>query len=294
MCSPETIVYARALPNSDCGGGQNNSFYNLPIDPNSRIVEINTLDPQLVINDLSDSNKWKFNIDFLPYSALAAIASMVPYANDVAKPNPTLLGETIDRVDLTWEFSNDVTSQVLTSDDGSITHPTLDTEDESHSYTGLSITENTEFYLNGNDGKGLEGSTLQIIFKLLFGNYFYYGNSTSLLNQATSGLQAILGGMNKDIAVSLEKDLYATGEANKHFFFAYPKRFGLPDSIKKGEMTGGYMRLKNVAGTLKSELIGGDTESDISISNGLASEAYYVFMSQFDYQDDNDNLIEIK
>lgn len=291
--NPQTPVYAKDRPSESCACGCNgNEFYHLPVDPNSRVVEVVTSNPQLSVNDQSDSGKWKFVLDFIPHEALAGTLSLTPYASAVAKPNPCLKGETIDRVDLAWTWNNEVTSQELDSDNGAISHPTLSTAARSHSYTGLSLTTNTQFTLDGDDGKGLTGSELQKAINLQFGNYYYYGHGASKLNQATSGLQSFLGGLTKDIATSKGKTLYATGGAGNHFFFAFPKSFGLPASITKGLLDGGYIRLKNLSGTLVAD-VGAGSESDISISNGLASEAYYVFMSFFDNQADAVNPIVV-
>ena len=294
MDNPETIVYAKDRPTSSCACGceSDNDFYNFPVDPNARIVEIAPSHPQILITDQSSSQKWKFNIGFLPHEALDGTIVLVPKASDVTKPNPVLKGETIDEIDINWDWNNQVISQDL-NNDGGVTNPALDTADRTVNITGLSITENTEFTLDGDDGLSLTGSTKQQSITMAFGNYFYYGHGASKLGAATSGLQAFLGGLNKEIVVAKENEVLATGVANEHFFFAYPKAYGLPSEIRKGLLSGGYIRLKNVSGTLVETIPDGQSESDIIISNGLASEAYYVFQSTFDYQLDPNISIEI-
>lgn len=286
-CTQETIIYTKTKPDTGCQEQPSEKqFYQLPLDPNSREVSIISTHPQIKVTDQSDSNKWKFALNFIPQQDLEASASITPYISDIPETNPSLIGRTIDRIDLAWTPNKEVTTQELTSDDSGITQPTLDEADRSHSYTGLSITEDTEFYLDLDDGTGLDGSTLRVTFKLLFGNYYYYGNTTDQLGNSTTGLQAILNAFTKSISTNKIKSLYPTGGENKHFLFAYPKRFGLVTEIVKGPLSGGFTRLINVSGTLKEELGDGESESEILISNGLESEAYYIYQSTFDNQED--------
>ena len=46
---------------------------------------------------------------------------------------------------------------------------------------------------------------------------------------------------------------------------------------------GGFVRIKNVSGTMKTEVLDGETESDILLTNDEGyEEAYYVYQSVYD------------
>lgn len=292
--NPVTIVYSKAAPVSSCEcGSDDGNFYNPPVDPNSREVIIAASDPQLVVTDQSDSSKWKFNLDFIPFVAPQIQLSAVVYASGVSEVNPVLLGKTIDRVDLTWTINKAIASQTLSSSIAGITHPTLGIAARSHSYTGLNIMNNGSFTLNVNDGLGLPGSSVSATINIAFGNYMYYGNNATLLGLANTALQSILNSFQKVVETNRSNSFFATGGQNQHFIVAYPKRFGLLTEIKKGIFVGGYIRIKNVSGVLKELVASGETESDITISNGISSESYYVYMSGFDNQNDPETKIEL-
>ncbi len=288
--TPQTPTYAKAIPKQGCSGNGFNTIYIPSWAQQIKDVEVSSNDPQVIVTDNSNSQKHSFSIDFIPQQAVSGTLNMILEESNVVVSNPVLKGKTIDEVQLSWSLNKTIASQSLESGE---TDPSLLSTDRNYTYTGLSITGNSPFTLSVDDGKGLEGSTLDLVQTVEFGNYLYYGHGSTKIGSATSGIQAFLDALNKSIKVNKLNSLFATGGEDEHFFFAYPKSFGLPTDIKKGVFSGGYIRLLNVGGTLKTSLGQGESESDLTISNGLVSEAYYLYMSAVDNQNDPNISIDI-
>jgi len=287
--NPQTPTYAKTIPKNGCAPQGFNKFYIPSWVDQIKALEVTTNDSQIVIVDNSNVNKHSFAIDFVPHEALSGNLSLVAQQSSVPVATPVLKGETIDEVNLVWSYNKSISVQTLVSDDVGITDPTLTSGLRLYDYTSLSITEDTAFTLDADDGQALPDSTLQLVKSILFGNYYYYGDGASLLGSSSSGVQAFLDGINKTIETDKVRNLLATGGADEHFFFAFPASFGLPTEIKKGLFAGGYVRLLNVGGTLLTS----GSESDLNINNGNVSEPYYLYMSLFDNQNDPNQAVEI-
>jgi hypothetical protein len=290
--NPQTPTYAKTIPKSGCSPQGFNKFYIPSWVDQIKPVEVTTTDPQLSVVDNSNQNKYSFDVAFLPYTPLSGQISIVAQQSSVPVAIPVLAGETVDEVILVWSYNNNVVSQDLVSDDVGITDPTLGFTERLYDYTSLSITADTIFTLDADDGDGQPESVLQLIASLLFGNYYYYGDGASLIGTSAAGVQAFLDGINKTIEADNTNSLFATGGEDEHFFFAFPKSYGLPTTIKKGFFEGGYARLANVGGNIKV-FETGDSENDIFINNGNVSVAYYLYMSIIDDQNDPNQAVEI-
>ena len=264
----------------------NNDFYVPEGFENIKIYNIKSNSPEILVSKTIEGNKETFTLLLAAYKVPTISLSLEGYSNGVLKGNPVLLGEVIDRVDLSWVLNKEVESQIL-SNDGGILNPTLNAVLREYSYTDLNLTNDTEFTLQVNDGSNYEGSVVTNSKIITFGNYYYIDSGINMINQNISTLQTFLNNANKTIEKTKVNSFYATGLENEHEIIAYPKRFGLITEIKKGVFSGGYVRLKNASGILKETLSEGETESDINITNGLASEAYYVYMSFYDNQNDS-------
>jgi hypothetical protein len=241
--------------------------------------------PGILIEDLSDANKYKFKFSTKEVVALTVALTLIAKAAGVTKSSPILKGTVIDELNLTWVYNASIVSQTL-SNTGGLAAPSLGNNDFSYNYTGQNITSGLSLTIQGNDGLSQPGSIASDTESISFGNYMLLGAGTSKINQATSGLEAFLEAMTPVIKTSRTHTYFATGGVNQKHFVAYPKAFGL-GTFTKGIFTGGYIRLKNVAGTLKAELGIGDVESDIIITNSAGyAEAYYVYESEYDNQND--------
>jgi hypothetical protein len=251
---------------------------------------------QIGITDLSDSLVDRFEIDYLPIVAFTAALTLVAKASSIVKANPVLLGTVIDRIELTWTYNHAVASQTITND-GALTPPTLIASDRGYDYTSQSIVNNTEFTLDGNDGLDNGGqSAAEDSKSITFGNYLAWGKGASLLGLTTSDVQTRFAALaDREVRTDFLRSVYATGTDNEKFFVMYPKRWGLAD-FKKGIFVGGLMRVKKVVGqtALKVDLEGGEVEEDIIIANGSGhSEAYYIYETLFDNQEDAVTPIQI-
>jgi len=156
--NPQTPVYAKTIPKNGCGARNFNNIYIPEFADAIKDVEVNTFDPQVTIIDNSNSQKHSFEIDFLPQDALSGALAMVLQEASQVVANPVLKGRTIDEVNLTWSFNKDISLQTLVSSDGGITDPTLLFTDRAYDYTSESITDDTSFTLDADDGKGPSGS----------------------------------------------------------------------------------------------------------------------------------------
>lgn len=241
--------------------------------------------PSIGVEDLSDADTYRFRVSYVPYVDLLATLTLIAKEVGVAKSNPVLKGTVIDAVELDWTYNKEVTSQTLTNT-GGLAAPTLGTVERSHDYTSQTITSDITFTISGNDGNGQPGSVDTDVKSITFGNNLILGNTTNFNLQATASFLTAIAGFTKIVKTARAHTYFATGGVNQHHYVIYPKAWGL-GTFTKGIFEGGYIRLKNVAGTLKQELGGGDVESDINITNEKGhTEAYYVYMSLYDNQED--------
>lgn len=236
----------------------------------------------IVVTDLSSSAIDRFRIDYSPNTAVDVELTLIAKELTVAKSNPILKGTVIDEVELSWTINKAVSAQTLTNGGGLIA-PTLAPADRAYEYTEQEIEGNITFTLFGEDGLGSDDSDQASI---TFGNNFIVGHDVDLSGGATSILVTAADSMTKTVKTARTQTYYATGGVNQHHYVLYPKAWGL-GTFTKGIFTGGYVRLKSVGGTLKTELSDADVEADILITNEKGySEAYYVYMSLYDNQED--------
>lgn len=269
-----------------CGCGTPNEFPT--VDPGSgsggKPVEI-IAGPSIDVDDLSDADTYRFRISYVPYIDLSATLSLVAKRSNVTKANPVLKGTVIDTIELDWTYNKDVTTQSL-SNTGGLTPPTLNEAARSHDYTSQTVSDNISFTISGNDGNGQPGSIAVATQSILFGNDMILGATTDFTLQSVSSFLTAISGFTKIVKTSRVHTYFATGGVNQHHYVIYPKAYGL-GTFTKGIFEGGYVRLKNVAGTLKQELGIGDVESDVNIVNAEGfSEAFYIYMSLYDNQND--------
>jgi len=270
----------------DCGCG-GNEFPLITVDPGNgggKPVSV-IAGPGIEVVDMSDANEWKFEVSAAPLIDLDVDLTLIAKKAGVAKANPVLKGVVIDAVELDWTTNKDIVSQTLTNN-GGLTPPTLLAADRSFDYTGQNITTNISFTLQGNDGLGQPGSIDSDTKQIFFGNNMLLGVEEDFTNGTSGDLTTALAGFSKVVKTSRAHTYFATGAANEHHFVLYPKTYGLA-TFTKGIFTGGYVRLKLVLGVFKQELGIGDVEVDYMVTNeeGFA-EAYYVYMSLYDNQND--------
>lgn len=252
--------------------------------PTGKTVEV-IAGPGIQVDDLSDSDTWRHKVTRVDIVALTAALSLTAKETTIAKSIPILKGTVIDEVNLTWSYNKSVTIQTLTNT-GGLLAPTLGTVERVYNYTGQNITSNMSFTLEGNDGEGHSGSIASDVKNITFGNLMWLGHGSSKLNTATSAIEAFIESLaTSTIKTARNHTYFATGGINEHHFVAYPKAWGLA-TFQKGTFKGGYIRLKNVAGTLVSDT-NGNPEADITITNSKGFvEAYYCYMSLYDNQGD--------
>ena len=237
------------------------------------------------IDDLSDVNTYKFRFSTVVTVDLTVALTLVAKEASVVKTSPILKGTVIDELNLSWVYNKVIASQTLTNT-GGLSVPSLTSSDVVYNYTGQNIQSGMSLTIDGDDGLMQSGSTASDTKSISFGNLLWLGKGPSKLNQAESGLEAFLETLTSTVKTSRSHTYFATGSTNEKHFVAYPASFGL-GTFTKGIFTGGYIRLKNVAGTLKFTLGVGDVESDIIITNSKGyAEAYYVYESEYDAQED--------
>jgi hypothetical protein len=66
----------------------------------------------------------------------------------------------------------------------------------------------------------------------------------------------------------------------QYFYYLYPKQWGFATFYQNG-VPGGFKRLKNVGGVISVGSFASEDagEEDILISNGVGTEAFYVYQS---------------
>jgi hypothetical protein len=239
----------------------------------------------IAIEDQSNSVTKRFKIDYAPYVPLDVNLSLIAKRAGVTKAQPVLKGTVIDVIELDWTKNKSLASQTLVNS-GALLTPTLLPTDLSYDYSAVAVSSNITFTLEGNDGLAQAGSIDSSASSLLFGNNLIVGIGANFLGLATADLVTLANTLTKTVKTARNHTYFATGGVNQHHFVFYPKAWGL-GTFTKGIFTGGYVRLLNVSGILKSELGGGDVESDILITNEEGfQEAYYAYMTLYDNHND--------
>jgi hypothetical protein len=87
----------------------------------------------------------------------------------------------------------------------------------------------------------------------------------------------LIPGLSKEIATTLEKTVYATGDTYQKWFYICPKSWGTPEFMK-GTRKGFMIEIFNVGGTLTSILDSADVTTPITIENEFGHiEEYQVW-----------------
>jgi hypothetical protein len=237
------------------------------------------------VADESDVDTWRHRVSLETYTALSANISIIAKELGVAKSSPILKGTVIDALEIDWSYNKAVTSQTLSNTAG-LTPPVLDDADRSYDYADQSITSNMSVTIQGNDGEGVSGSIDSDTASISFGNLMWLGFGLTRVGTLASSLEAFIEAFATSVVkTSRSHTYYATGGSNQKHFVAYPKAWGLA-TFKKGIFEGGYVRLKNVGGTLVQDA-GVNPELDITITNSKGhAEAYYIYESLYDNQND--------
>lgn len=270
-------------------------------DPNKNVIpvfESSTQKDVLVtegtgiqVDNLSSANQFKFRVSVESFTDLVATLGLIAKAAGVTKSNPVLKGTVIDEINLTMGYNKAVVSQTLTNN-GGLLAPALAADDESYDYTEQAVEDDIAFTLTGNDGEGQSGSIDSDVKSITFGNMMWLGYGATKEGASASGMEAFIESLQTSVLKSARAHTYfATGGANQHHFVAYPKAWGLA-TFFKAPFFGGYVRLKNIAGTMLSE--SEDTETDVLITNSAGyQEAYYIFQTTYDNQADAVTSFEI-
>lgn len=304
--NPAIPVYIQNPPliqeNCSQGCDPNSNFY---VSPSGfgKTTEI-IAGTNISVVDISDALVDRFIVNVIPTVQLTVDMTLVAKESSVVKTNPVLYGTVIDEVLLDWTYNNTelTLSQTLTND-GGLTPPVLDYDDISHSYTGQSIQADIDFTIDGDDGLG-NGSLSEASETegIVFGNYRVWGvgerydyDKDSIPNLHTyAELVTFLEDLlttsgTKELTTTRVKTVYGEGTTLEHFYYFYPKSWGFA-TFTKYNFEGGFLRLKRNAtdgiepATNFGSLDAG--EQDILIDNGLAEEAFMVYMSLNDAIED--------
>ncbi len=267
-----------------CGNQNGNMIPVLPVDWNGTGKEVVIIEgTHINVEDLSDANTYRFRVSHVEYVALTADLTLVAKSAGVIKTSPVLKGTTIDRIELAFAYNKTITAQTLVNT-GGLTPPVLLPADTDYNYDPVAVTSNITFTLTGNDGEGQTGSIASDNESISFGNIMYLGKGPSKIGALASGMEAFIESLaTSTIKTARAHTYYATGGANEHHFVAYPKAWG-EATFTKGIFSGGYVRLKNVGGTME---VDGTPETDVAFTNTASfSENYYIYQSLYDNQND--------
>jgi hypothetical protein len=277
---PQIPTYAKPIPEKQCdradkSTGYNSNFYVPPAL--GRITKIDVQD-DLTVNDISTEGVDHFLLGRDEFVQLTASMTALGKESSADRPNNVLIGKTIDEVQLDWSYNNDpIVSQVMTSNDGGIVIPLLAGGLRTLALSGLSITDDTQFTIAGDDGK----SQAQANASVLFGNNMYWGPAPVLNNVNESALTSLLSGFSKEVVRDRVKTIQPTGGDTQYWTVLWPVRFGLGRFIFD-TFEGGVLRIKKVGSVLKRFLEEGDSEADILITNEAGhTEAFYVYQTEW-------------
>ena len=286
--NPEIPAYAPEPPAQSCQDYINRPVFYTPPSSGGKPTEVIAGD-QIMVEDLSDADTYRFRVNYDPHVDLSTdLGTLAPFIAGVSAllNGLVLFGRTVDRVDLTWTHSKDVTTQSVSSSLPGFDPPVLAPAERTKSLTGLAITEDRSFTITGDDGEAQDGSIDSDTEFVRYGNYVRWGKGADLLNGSSASLQALFDGLASSINTNTRaRSFFAIGGVAEHEYYLVPARFG-EVTFQKGIFVGGFVRLKNVDGTLYQTLPDGETEDEILINNGYASENYYVYMSLYDNQAD--------
>lgn len=243
----------------------------------------------MLVDDLSDIDTDRFVVNYDPYEAVAVALAIIMKATAVPKTNPILKGTTITDVECSWSYNaardGDINSQSIINT-GAGADPSLSGAARAYNYTGLSILNvDKSVTITGGDGRTVDNDQKLITF----GNYLATGvASPSMLFQLPSALQAIFDALNIKTTKTTQAghSFNAFGTDQEYMTIAHPASWG-ESAFTKGSFTGGYKRIYSVTRggnpLLVDEVLGGDTENQILISNGNNgfTEEFYFYQSEF-------------
>lgn len=255
----------------------NNDFY-IPEGLDGIKATVLVPGTDIVINNISNQQEYKFSINYNEYVPLDVTdVSIQAFISAVEESQPILKGKTIDEITISWTRNKDASIQTITQIGGSV-----DAVQQTYNETGLGITDTVNYELTVNDGLQRDGSIVTIPTPLVFGNTVYYGAGPRYNDLAITGIEAFLDTLTLETKSSLGFTIPLTGGDNERMFIAYPKEWGLARIFYEGEEYG-FRRLISVAGNFKYVVGGGETESNLLITNSESfPENYYIYQSDFD------------
>lgn len=243
---------------------------------------------QMLVDDNSYPGVDSFTVHYNPYTNLTTNLTATPYILGVLQSGLMLFGWLIDEVRLAWSYNKTIAAQALTND-GGLDVPALNVVDRDFTYLNEAIIAKLIFTMTGNDGQGQSGSIKTDTAVVDFGNHILWGDYNDMVNQPESeivNLLTSLQGQSLIISNTKGRSIHATGGVNRYFFYLLPERLG-EVIFSKNNFVGGFYRLKLVSGVLKTELAGGDVETDIVLTNPAGyAEKYYIYQTSQDNQVD--------
>jgi len=230
----------------------------------------------ILVEDLSDASQYEFRVNYNPFVALTTSLSITGYVGGILQSEPILKGKIVDEIRSSWSYNKAVASQELND----ISVPSAD---RAKTETGLNVTDDITYEIEGNDGQGQGGSIATDTDSLLFGNYMIWGDYPKIDGQAASVVNTMIANLankSQEVKRSRGNSVYATGGTNQRFFVIYPAAWG-EATFTKGIFEGGFQRLKNEAGTLVTEVTGVETPIEWTNEEGHTEEIY-VYQSLYD------------
>lgn len=240
----------------------------------------------ILIEDFSDANTLRHRISYNPFIALTTSLSINGYVAGLVQPSIILKGKIVDESRSSWSYNKGViASQTLNEGGGAIAVPSID---RAKITTGLNITGDITYTLQGNDGQGQVGSVASDSDTLLFGNYMIWGDYTNMNNQPVSQVPTLIADLasrNAKIRRNRLNSIFATGLVNRRFFVIYPASWGLA-TFTKGIFEGGFVRMKNEAGTLVTTVITSESPIEWTNEEGYTEEVY-IYQTLYDNTEDS-------
>ncbi len=288
--NPITPVFsdAKYVLNGNCADLCNPEIY-VPPDSGGGIESHELIaGTDILIEDFSDADNLVHRISYDPFLALTVSLSIGAYISSVLESQPVLKGKTIDETRSSWSYNKGIIgSQTLDEGSGPVVVAPVD---RAKITTLLTITEDIEYEVEGDDGQGESGSIASDVESILFGNYQIWGNYTNMLSQAVSQVPTLIANLadkNTEIKRDRFNSIFATGSTNQRFFVIYPVEWGLA-TFTKGDFEGGFVRLKSEGGILVDTIV--TSEDPISWTNEEGfTEDIYIYQSQYD---DREDLVE--
>ena len=284
--NPITPVYsgAKYVLNGSCADVCGPDIY-VPLDSGGTVTHELIAGNDILIEDFSDANNLKHRISYDPFISLTTSLSVSAYVLGALQSSIVLKGVVVDETRSAWTYNKGVVaSQTLDEGAGAVTVPLAD---RAKITTSLSITSDLTYTVEGDDGQGNIGSVASDSDSLLFGNYMIWGDYTNMTNQPVSQIPTLIADLaskNTEVKITRFKDVFATGLVNRKFFVIYPAVWGEAIFTKSG-FEGGFIRLKNEAGTLVQTVI--TSESPITWTNEEGyTEEFYIYQSVYDNAED--------